>query len=463
MFQIMINLVRGKFVALFLGPEGMGISSMFTNISSTISQLSSCGLNLATVKEIASSKESPEKLSRTIAVVKHLFLATAVFGLLICILFAPLFARLSFGSENFSSQFIFIGMAVFFMIDNGGKISILQGLHEIKRLSKSSLVGALSGLIIGVPLYWKFGNAAIAPAIAILALSQNIFYRWQLHASCRNLPKAGIRLVQHKPLIKKLFSLGFILLASDLIGNLCNYLLLAMIRATGNLNDVGFFQSANSITNQIAGVVFTAMSVDYFPRLSAVAADNKEMYEVVNRQSEIVGCLILPLALLLILFAPLVVRILLTSQFYEIIPILRWMALGVVIKAIGFPMGYISFAKDNKRFFFWLEGVVGNILSLITILLFFHWFGLDGFGYGMVVEQSLCFLIYFLVNKKLYDYKFSNKSAQSCVMAVILTSFSLLCSYIPDDGIAYSIIGILTISTIIFCVMRLKRSIMKDS
>ena len=30
-FQIAVNLIRGKFVAMFLGPTGMGISSLFNS------------------------------------------------------------------------------------------------------------------------------------------------------------------------------------------------------------------------------------------------------------------------------------------------------------------------------------------------------------------------------------------------------------------------------------------------
>ena len=50
-FQILINLVRGKFVALLLGPEGMGISSLFAASSNTIQQLAILGLPTSIVKE----------------------------------------------------------------------------------------------------------------------------------------------------------------------------------------------------------------------------------------------------------------------------------------------------------------------------------------------------------------------------------------------------------------------------
>ncbi len=57
-FLILINLVRGKFVAMFLGPEGMGISSLFNATSNTMVKASSFGLNLAIVKEVAAENES---------------------------------------------------------------------------------------------------------------------------------------------------------------------------------------------------------------------------------------------------------------------------------------------------------------------------------------------------------------------------------------------------------------------
>jgi len=37
-FQILINMVRGKFVALFLGPDGMGVSALLTSATSTVQQ-----------------------------------------------------------------------------------------------------------------------------------------------------------------------------------------------------------------------------------------------------------------------------------------------------------------------------------------------------------------------------------------------------------------------------------------
>ncbi len=61
-FNILIGLLRGKFVALLLGPSGMGISALYTSSIAPLQQLCSLGLNLAVVKEVAANKDNPTAL-----------------------------------------------------------------------------------------------------------------------------------------------------------------------------------------------------------------------------------------------------------------------------------------------------------------------------------------------------------------------------------------------------------------
>lgn len=72
-FQILINMVRGKFVALFLGPDGMGVSALLTSATSTVQQFGSLGLNLAIVKEVAANRDRPETTATVLGVAKSSF------------------------------------------------------------------------------------------------------------------------------------------------------------------------------------------------------------------------------------------------------------------------------------------------------------------------------------------------------------------------------------------------------
>lgn len=418
-FQILINIIRGKFVAMFLGPEGMGIASLFTSSSNTIVRFSSFGLNLSFVKEIAASKDREYRLGQIAKVAGRLIQLTALFGALVCAISAPWLSNLSFGTQEYAWQFVLLAVAVYFTVAGNGKLALLQGLHKVKLLSVASLAGALSGLIFGVPLYYFYGTKGIVPAIVVLALTSYMFYWWGLR---RTIPRKGVKVSRRFASItsRRMLSAGMVLLASSLINTLCTYGINIFIRIYGNLNDVGLFSAANSLTGQYAAVVFTAMALDYFPRLSAAAGDRMKMRTVVDRQMEIVALIAAPLSLLLIVTAPIVIQLLLTAQFLGVTELMRWLGLAILLKAIAYPLGYIAFAKDNRRLFFWLEAVGCNVLYLGCSLVFYFQFGLMGLGYGAVIEQAACVVIYAIVNFKVYGYLPSRRAWIEIISGLII-------------------------------------------
>lgn len=455
-FNIVINLIRGKFVAIILGPEGMGISSLFATASNTIQRFGSLGLNQAIVRETALHTESGENQNPVMSTVLMLIRSTALIGLIICVAFCVPLSRLTFGSESYWWQFMLLGVAVGFSILSAGKLAILQGLHEVKRISKASIVGGLVGLCVGVPLYYLFGYKGIVPAMVALALAMYLFYTINLRKASGRIMSIGFNWKENFPVIKRLILLGFVLMASDAIGSMVNYLLNLFLRHFGSIDIVGLFQAANSVTNQYAGLVFAAMAMDYYPRLSRVMDDNIEMRKVVNRQTEIVSFLIAPAMCLLILSAPLVIRVLLSESFYTITPLMRWMGFGILLKALSFPMGYITFAKGDKKVFFLLEGLFGNLLFLVSGCVGFYLFGLIGLGYALVFENLVAIVVYYIVDRKLYDYNFSEKSFINLLLAILAVGLCFGASFFVSTALAYTFMGTVSMVTIVWSFVNIK-------
>lgn len=443
LFQIIVALVRGKFVAMFLGPAGMGISALFVNSAATIQKAASLGLNLAIVKEVASAKDDPGRLDAILAASRRLVYSTAVLGALLCVLLSRWLSDMSFGNSDHTVEFVLLGVMMFFAIAGAGEMSFLQGLHQVRRLSVATVIGSLAGLLVGVPLYYFFGDKGIVPAMILLSLTTYAVY---VRSVRRTLLDGNIKFdwKAHKAIVRRLILLGLVLMASDLIGTVCNYVTSAFIRHYGSLDSVGFYQAANSLTNQYAAVVFSAMALDYLPRLMAVSSDNSSLSEVVNRQMVVVSCVITPLVCGLILAAPLVIDILLTGSFGSIVPLLRWMGLGVLLKALMYPLGYVTFAKDNKKVFFWLEGVFGNLLTLFLSLVFFMRFGLIGLGYAVVADNMICFAVYYIVNRRLYGCRFDRRSIKGICFSLAVGITVFACSYIPDSVVSVVSMSVVT-------------------
>ena len=102
-FNIIINLIRGKLVAILLGPDGMGISSLLFASANTIQQFSSLGINLSAVKEISNAKENEntQQISFIIKVIHRLLQITAIIGALFAILFSSQLSIWTFGDESY--------------------------------------------------------------------------------------------------------------------------------------------------------------------------------------------------------------------------------------------------------------------------------------------------------------------------------------------------------------------------
>ncbi len=420
-FNILISAVRLKFVAVILGPAGMGIAGLFNTASLTLQQFSSLGLNLSLVKEIGHSKENESRLSDVLAAARPLIFLSAMLGALICLLFPHLLSHFTFGTTAYYGSFMLLSAAVFFSIAGSALMSILQGLHAVKPLSKASLLGSSVGLIVGVPLYWLLGTNGIVPAMVILALSTCTWYFLSLRRTLLVTPSAWKREV-HYPVLKSMLIMGMILMSNDLFRNLVNYVINVYIRTSGSMDEVGFFQSCNTMTSQYSAIVFTAMAMDYLPRLSATSDDNTKMCAVVNRQIEVVGLIISPIVCMVILLAPWVIEILQTKSFLVAVPLLRLLAAAVTIRALMYPLGYIVFAKDNRRLFFWMESIGANILTLCLTCGGYHLLGLKGLGYAAIADCAICMSVYIAVNRKLYRYRLSREAMLITIYAVISTS-----------------------------------------
>ncbi|MDE7393324.1 MAG: O-antigen translocase, partial [Muribaculaceae bacterium] len=174
-FNALVAVVRGKFVAMILGAAGMGINALYNSASLTLQRIASLGLNLAIVKEISAADEADcqqreagvltdSAVAHSLAAINRLLLATALGGLIICVLAAPVLSKLTFGNTLSAGGFRVLGVALFFMVSSAGKLAILQGLQQTKLIARASVVGGLTGLFIGVPLYWFLGTSGIVPA-----------------------------------------------------------------------------------------------------------------------------------------------------------------------------------------------------------------------------------------------------------------------------------------------------------
>ncbi len=442
--RILVTVIRSKIMATLLGPEGVGISNLLTRPLQLITKATQLGLDKSAVKEISSHYKKGEETQayRMIAILKRLVWMTAIIGAIFTVVFSGILSKFTFDSYEYTYTFMWLGLAVVFNQLAMSNFAILQGLRKLAFLAKANIYGSIAGLMITIPLYYYLKLDGILPAIVITSgfvfLFAYVFARRTVkaHASVTNATVFS----EGKPMIQ----LGLALSFSSIIGLIVAYLILVYIRSEGGEIEAGFYGAGIAILNNYVGLIFNAMSTDYYPRLAAVCDDLKAVIKTVFEQAFIAILLITPIVIIFIAFAPLLITLLYSSEFEPAVALVRWGILGMVFKAVSWSIGYVIIAKGDSKLFTKTAIGFNAILLVLNIIGYYYW-GLEGIGISLLVY----FIIHYLGVRIItyYRYGFKMKAGFNVVflMCLLFCVAAFAATYINGLGFKYGVLVVLIV------------------
>lgn len=457
----MLNIIRGKFVAIFLGAAGMGLSSLLLNAGNCIQQVVMMGVNQSGVREISQANADGEKLLGFSRIVRNLIMVSAIIGLIVTLIFSPVITSVSVGNMDYLMYFMLLGVAVFLNILGLGEYTILQGTRQYKSIAYSTVVIPACGLLIGIPVYYKWGMDGIVPTMILQSFIYYASVRYfadKYGLKRQPLPRISLRDTWLKG--KGMIMLGMVLMVSSLLVSLTSYAISAFISNTGSMADLGFYQASNMITMQCSNLVFSAMATDYYPKLAGIIdKDMAAAHRLVNQQAEIVLLTITPISMIIMSTVPFIITLFLTDEFMVICRMLRLMSCAVIFKAMCYPVDYMSFSKGDKKYFFWVEGIFANVRMLIVFILFYYYLGLDGLGYAALFFSSMDIFVSLALNRWRYGFHLSRTVIYMFVRLIFMVFACLAFSFIENTLVSYSLMGIATLLCCLYSYRQLDRRI----
>lgn len=404
---ILIGMVRNKLIALLLGPQGMGLMALFNSTVRLISDTTGLGLGVSAVRELSRlyDEEHHEELKSRIELIRSWSVITACLGFILCVVLSPLINHYSFSWGNHTLHFMLLAPIIALTALSAGELSILKATRKLRRLAEISIYGVLCALVTSVPLYYIFGESAIVPSLIIIALSQFIititysfhYYPYQIHFDSATFSEA-------KPMLR----LGISFLGAGIMGSGSDFIVRSFLNYEGSLDDVGLYNAGYMITMTYAGVIFSAMETDYFPRLSSVGNNIEERNLLVNRQLEVSLLLISPLLILLMSTLPIALPLLYSDAFLDVLPMVKVAIFAMFMRSLELPVSYIALSRGDSKAFFLLEATY----YLLFITMF--WLGyknayLFGIGLGLVVTGLLFNLILYAFAYQKYSFCISKR------------------------------------------------------
>lgn len=427
-FKVIIGVVKNKAIAILVGPEGMGIMGIYNSTIALIQTGAGLGVSQSAVRDISEARglNDSARLSKTISTTNRVIYFTALFGCVVTIVLSPWLSEWTMGDKSYTLAYILISFVVGFYIISEGQLAILKGMRQLKSLAKASMIGAFVGLITVIPLFYYLGKRGIVPSLIITSFSALLFSFYYVKRIRYNKRKLSIKelIVEASPMVRMGVALMFITFLSSIVALIIS----AYIRSKGGFTEVGFYKAGTVILARYFGVIITALSTDYYPRIAAINKDNNLLQDELNKQSSVSLVLCCPLIVIFLFLLPHLIPLLYSSEFMPTVSFLKFAIWGTLITMVSNQVDMILVAKFKIKLFT-IIAIGIRAFQLITTIILYNYFGLIGIGITLSLMGILHLLIMTATVYKLYHIRYNYSFIK---IAFWVSCFSLIAVLINE-------------------------------
>lgn len=393
------------FIGRYTNPEVLGMWGFAYGVLKITAQLSNLGFDSAHIKRVSEGQDLGDCIT-TFGVIK----GTLATGSTLLVIVGAYWWDQTQGFFDATSFRIIVLMAIYFLVFQFNAVMVhtfnalrfaakTQAMALVENVARTPFI-ILTALVFGffvagqwVPferaidwLVWYFhldgpwtneqGATALSIAYLIGMLASTVvgvglfvYHKYPIGRFDRELYRSYLR-----------FAIP--IAAISLVGVLLRRVDVVMIGYFWSAADVGFYTAAERIINMIL-IIPNALAVLFFPLISQLAA--KGDLDAVNAQSlqtqRIISFLIMPLAMILIVYAPEIIHIFLADRWLPLAGALQWLVVFVVFNSFVLVARNIIMGFDKPGLTTRISFImIGLNLVLNTVLIPSSILGVPLFG-----------------------------------------------------------------------------------
>jgi PST family polysaccharide transporter len=421
---LLIGMLRTKALALMLGPAGFGLMGTFSSIVDLVVSLAGLGMGRSGVRQIAEAAASGDavRIATTVTVLRRAAAALGVLGALALAALAVPVSVLSFGDAEQAAAMVLLAAAVFCKVVSECQMALLQGLRRIADFARIGVLGALLGTLVALPLVWQLREHGVALSL-VCTTAATLLLSWWTSRRVRP-PRVRLERAAMRRETAELLRLGLAFMVSGLLMMGSAYLVRVILLRYQGLEAAGLFHAAWTLGGLYVGLVLQAMGTDFYPRLVAAAQDDAHCNRLVDEQTQVSMLLAGAGVVATLVLAPLLLAMLYSRGFAAGADALRWICLGMVLRVLTWPAGYIIIARGYQRLFIAVE-LAWTAVNLALSWLLVQWWGVEGAGIAFFLSYVVHAALVFPLVRHASGFRLSRESTRILLplAAFIATAF----------------------------------------
>ena len=392
--RITAGLVISKFIAFFIGVEGLALIGNISNFLKAVQSFSALGLYNGLVKLIAEFKDQENRLSNVLSTGFYIgFLSTMVTAIG-CYYYAEEINTFLFGINNYTYAIELLAIVIPLYSLNAFCFAIMNGYSKYKFLLVINIIGQIGGLLITLLLIWldKIDGAltaiAISPGLIFLITLVGILFRKNL------VPFVKITSVSNT-IINRLSPYSLMAICSTVALPIVMIFIRNHIIDHIGLKQAGYWEVMNRLSEYYLMFVNSLIALYLVPKLAKVNSKSGFKAEVKSFYKSLMPYFIGVLVLMYVL-RKYVILLVFSDEFLPASDLFMWQLLGDFVRVLAMVIAYQFLAKKMFGHFIILEIFLFVTLYFSSIYLI-DAFGIEGAVMGHFVTHLLHFAIVVLI------------------------------------------------------------------
>lgn len=447
---ILFPVVTFPYAARVLLPEGIGAVNFLNSVVSYIVLLTSLGIPMYAVKEIAKYRDDKAQRDKTTVEIIILSTLLCVFGYVIVWLLSEFVPQI----ERQSSLFYVLSLTILFTAI--GVNWFYQGIEDFKFITiRAIIIRTLS--VAALFLFVRDSSDLLIYGFIIVGstVGNNFinFIHLRKHIGLDSIRFSELNIRKH---IRPSFEV-FIL---NLIISLYIQLNSIMLGFMSGDEAVGFFTAGTKISH-IGLTVIASLGTVLLPRCSHLikSGDMKNFRQIINKSLNVTLGLSLPMTVGLMVLALPITMIFCGSEYLESIPVLYLNAPVIVVISLTNIMGIqILYPMDKTRLVI-LSVSGGAVMNLVLNIFLIPLYGATGAAISTLAAELTVLVIQLAAGMRYYPFGLKDMfNMRYLAGALVMGAAVYLCTLLTESYVWQLITG-LFIGILVYAVMLL---VMKD-
>lgn len=446
LISMILNMVRMKVAAVFLGPAGVGFIGLLQSFVLLVSSIIGAGLNQSAIRQVAqvAVSDDEKKKASTQNAVNSLSAILVIAGTTLLFYFRDLIEPYIAVSDQYVFGYSWIVLCIALVTLSGIFTAQLNGYRKIKELALINVLSAFFSLTLGsLGLYFSdaYGFLIFFVSFFLLRFLFASFFLKTIYLNSYDFSNLKSLAIEYQPLLK----LGFAMMIGALAWNFAHLFVKKLIEEDIGLSEVGVFEAGWTLGTVYLGFLLASIGADYLPRLTAACEDPKTFNDIINHQTEVIFLFAGPIVILTVGLAPWIVVLAYSPEFSRSSDLLRLFIVGDTLKLLTWPLTYAIIASGYSRYFLFVE-LTSVFFYCFVIFLFLDYLGASSAGLSIIfIYLAALPLCYFKLRKN-FAFKWSTFSIK---LFTVIFCTTLLVFLIGEFSPVYAALSSVALSIII--------------